>query len=216
MKDRYRGTAMFMRSMTAVAVVALLAATAIAGSASAAASRDPSREDLQQLLLDSEDLPDSTGKTWVAGALVTTGPTGPAGTTEDSGCAAMDNAVLAQNTGLTDSGVQAFYTDSGDFLEQTVVYDPAAKEHVRELAAAIEQCPGMKFSDGPAVTLKAFNLGESVAGFRSFVGDQSQSAVIVAAYGDHVVEMVMSDDGYTEAALQDLLRAAFTQIDNPN
>jgi hypothetical protein len=205
-----------MRSMQVVPVVALLAATAMAAPASAAVSRDPSREDLQQLLLDTQDLPEATGKTWMAGALVTTGPTGPAGTTESSGCTALDNAVLAQNTGLTDSGVQAFYAESGDFLEQTVVYDRAASEHITELSRAIEQCPAMKFSDGPAVTLKPINLGQSVAGFRSYVGDQSQSAVVIAQHGEHVVELVMSDPGYTDAQLQNLLRAAFAQIDNPN
>ncbi|GIH09157.1 hypothetical protein Rhe02_72240 [Rhizocola hellebori] len=202
--------------MQVVPMVALLAATAMAAPAHAAVSRDPSREDLQQLLLDTQDLPEATGKTWRAGALVTTGPTGPAGTTESSGCAALDNAVLAQNTGLTDSGVQAFYAESGDFLEQTVVYDPAASEHLRELSGAIMQCPAMKFSDGPAVTLKPFDLGPAVAGFRSFVGDQSQSAVLLAQHGDHIVEFVMSDGGYTDAQLQSLLRAAFAQIDHPN
>ncbi len=211
---------MFMRSMTVVPVVALLAATAVAGSvagsAQAAAASDPSREDLQNLLLSNQELAEPTGKTWRAGTLVTTGPTGPAGTTESSGCTALDSAVLAQNTGLTDSGVQAFYAQSGDYLEQTVVYDRTANEHVQELSRAIEPCPAMKFSDGPAVTLKAIDLGPNVAGFRSYIGDQSQSAVLVASHGDHVVELVLSDDGYTDAIFQKLLAAAFAQIDNPN
>jgi len=202
--------------MTVVPVVALLAAAAMAAPASAAVSRDPSREDLQHLLLNTQDLPEATGKTWRAGALVTTGPTGPAGTTESSGCTALDNAVLAQNTGLTDSGVQAFYAESGGFLEQTVVYDPAAAQQIQELSGAIDQCPAMKFSDGPAVTLKPINLGQSAAGFRSFAGSQSQSAVVIAAHGEHVVEFVMSDNGYTDAQFQNLLQAAFAQIDNPN
>jgi hypothetical protein len=201
--------------MFVVPVVALLAATAFAAQASAATSRDPSREDLQEFLLTAEDLPGATGKAWMAGALVTTGPTGPAGTSEPSGCPAMDNAVLAQNTGLTDSGVQAFYTPSGDYLEHTVVYDPAAAQHVQELSGAITGCPTMKFSDGPAVTLKPVDLGPAAAGFRSFVGDQSQSAVLVAEHGDYVVELVVGDTSLTDTHLKNLLQTAFDQIDNP-
>lgn len=209
------GYAMFKRSMMVLPVVAVLAATAFATAASAAASRDPSREDLQEMLLTAQDLPQATGKAWMAGALVTTGPTGPAGTTEPSGCPAMDNAVLAQNTGLTDSGVQAFYTSTGEFLEQTVVYDPAANQHVTELSGAIKECPTMKFSDGPAVTLDPVDFGPAVAGFHAVVGGESQSAVLVASHRDYVVELVVGDPSLTDEQLNSLLQAAFQEIDNP-
>lgn len=205
---------MFKRSMFVVPIVALLAATAFAAQASAAQAQDPNREDLQEFLLDAQDLPAAQGKTWMAGKLVTTGPTGPAGTTEPSGCPGMDGAVLAQNTGLTDSGVQAFYTADGDYLEHTVVYDRAAKQHVQELSGAIAQCPTMKFSDGPAVTLKPVELGASVAAFRSYVGDEAQSAVVVAERGDYVVELVVGDTSFTDDHLRDLLHAAYEQIDS--
>ncbi len=197
--------------------MALLAASGLTGAANVTAERgDPTREELQLLLLTEEDLLEATGKPWIADRLVTTGVTGPAGTTEPSGCTALDTAVLAQNTGLTDSGVQPFYTAAGDILEQTVVYDPAGSEHIRQLDVAIEQCPQMRFSDGPAVSLKPVEFGDSVTGFRALIQGESRSAVLVAAYKQYVVELVLSDDAYSDAFFQNLLAEAFEQIDHPN
>jgi hypothetical protein len=209
MKDRHRGSAMFTRSMMMLPVLVLF-------SMAAAVPQDPSREDLQRHLLTTQDLQRVTRIPWMADVVVVNGPTGPAGTSESSGCPGMDEAILAQNTGLTDSGVQPFHSASGDVLEQTVVYDELAQEHVRELSDAVDNCPVMRFPDGPPVTIRPVEFGDSVAGFRACIDGQSRSAVLVAAHGEYVVELVASDSGHPDDYYLALLQAAFARVDAPS
>jgi hypothetical protein len=214
---------MFLKTTMMLPVVTLFAVTAAAFGGATAASAEtvtsaqpaqqPDREKLQTLLITSQDLQAVTQVPWTAGKIVVTGVTGPAGTTEPSGCTALDKAVLAQNTGLIDSGVQPFRTSAGDIVEQVVVWDPSARDHVQELRTAIIDCPQMKFSDGPAVTLAAVDLGEHVAGFRAITGGDSQSAVLVAAHGNYVIELVVSDNDYPDSVLRTLLSTAMSKID---
>lgn len=200
---------MFTRSMMMLPVLVLF-------SMAAAVPQDPSREELQRELLTAQDLQRVTKIPWMAEAVVVNGPTGPAGTSQSSGCAGMDRAVLAQNTGLTDSGVQPFHSAAGDVLEQTVVFDTLAQEHVRELSAAVDDCPQMRFPDGPPVIIAPVEFGDDVAGFRAYIDGQSRSAVLVAAHGDYVVELVASDSGHPDSYFLALLEAARQRVDAPN
>lgn len=207
---------MFTRSGMLAVLILLTAAAAPERVAAVAAPGDPSREQLQHLLITSQDLEAVTKMSWVALPLEVRYPAGPAGTAASSGCPGMDNAVLANNTGLLDSGVQPFHTKAGDFLEETIAYDKSAKEHVQQLGLAIQACPVMIFTDGPPIEVKPIDLGETVAGFRAYIGGISRSVVLAAAYGDYVIELIFSDRDYPDSFYKALLRAAYYRVDNPS
>lgn len=207
---------MLIRSGIIAAAVLFSSVSWAASAASAREAADPSREQLQHMLMTPKDLEGATQVPWYAKAIVVREASGPAGTADSSGCPDLDNAVLATNYGLTDSGAQPFVTNMGDQIEETVVYDQQANAHVQQLDKAIESCPVMTFSDGPQITVKPIELGGTVAGFRAFIGGYSRSAVLTASEGDYVVELIVSDRGYPDEYFQSLVKAATFRVANPN
>lgn len=199
---------MFKRAMV---VLAVLTASQMFGSAVQAA--DPSKADLQRMLLTAQDLAALTNTQWQA-LPIRVEDSGPAGEADDTGCPELDNAVLAHNTGLVDSGALDYVNANGDFIEETIVFDRQAAEHVRQLATAIEHCPVLTFTDGPKVGVQPMRLGERTAGFRGIIGGVSRSVVLTGAYKEYVVELIASDHGQPDAYYQALLERAFFRIDH--
>lgn len=203
-----------MKTLAVLGVLGLLGAWAAPAVAAAPAAPDkavqdaaPTREDLRAMLLHPDELAAHTKTTWVAKPA----PAGdsPASTT---GCAGLDNAVLASNTGLVDSGPVDYLGANGDLIEQNIAHDPQSAQHVRELATGIADCPAMTF-DGMSVPIKPMDLGSDVAAFRVFIGGQSRSAVLTASHGDYVVELITSDHGFGDGYFQSLLDLAYNRLD---
>lgn len=197
-------------------MLAILTASATAShfTAPSAKSADPSRSDLQRMLLSSLDLAEVSKTQWSAGEIQEREVSGPAGQADSTGCPELDTAVLAHNTGLTDSGAMQFATPAGDYLEQTIAYDRRATEDVAQLATAIAHCPVMTFADGPKVSVQPMRLGDGTAGFRGMIGGVSRSVVLTAAHKDFVVEIIASDHGQSDAYYKALLERAFSRIDH--
>jgi len=198
---------MFKRSMVLLAVL-----TASQFFASTAQAADPSKADLQRMLLTPQDLAALTKAEWQV-LPIRAENAGPAGQADNTGCPELDNAVLAHNTGLLDSGAQDFVGVKGDFIEETIAFDKAAVGHVTQLATAIAHCPMLTFTDGPKVGVQPMSLGAGTAGFRGIIGGVSRSVVLTGAHKDYVVELIASDHGQSDAYYQALLERAFFRID---
>ncbi len=195
----------------AFGVLAVLAVSTLAGSPARAA--DPGPSDLQRKLLTTSDLATLTKTQWQP-LPIRAENSGPAGQADQTGCPELDNAVLAHNTGLVDSGAQDFVATSGDFIEETLAYDKSAAAHVNALGTAIAHCPKLTFTDGPSVGVQPMHLGDQTAGFRGIIGGVSRSVVLTGAHGDYVVELIASDHGYPDSYYQALLEQAFFRVDH--
>jgi hypothetical protein len=200
---------MFTQTMVILAIL-----TASHFAAPSAKTADPSRSELQRMLLNSQDLAEVTKARWLDGEIQVREAAGAAGEADSSGCPEMDTAVLAHNTGLTSSGAIQYATPAGDYLEQMVAFDRRAATDVAQLATAITHCPVMTFADGPKVGVQPMRLGEGTAGFRGMIGGVSRSVVLTAAHKDYVVELVASDRGQPDAYYKALLDRAFFRIDH--
>jgi hypothetical protein len=200
---------MFKKSMI---MLAILTASQLLGP-KAWAVADPTQPDLQRMLLTTDDLSALTKAGWAA-MPIRVENAGPAGEAVDTGCNELDTAVLAHNTGLTDSGAAEFVTTAGDYLEETIAFDPKAAADVAQLATAIDHCPVLTFTDGPKVGVAPMKLGEGTAGFRGVIGGVSRSVVLTGAHDNYVVELIASDRNQPDAYYQALLEKAFFKIDH--
>src|SRR5262245_61308832 len=97
---RFRGSAMFTKILIMLAILTA-SATAQHLAAPSAKQPDPSRSDLQRMLLNSQDLAEVTKTRWSDGEIQEWQVSGPAGQADATGCPELDTAVLAHNTGLT-------------------------------------------------------------------------------------------------------------------
>jgi hypothetical protein len=205
---------MFKRTIIILAILTSSLTACKLATPAARASENPSRDDLQRMLLTPQDLAPLTQAQWKT-LPIRVDNVGPAGQSDGTGCAELDKAVLARNTGLVDSGAQVFVSGGGDFIEQTIAFDRSAAAHVGELAMAVSHCPEMTFADGPKVTVRPMSLGDGTAGFRGIIGGVSRSVVLTGAHGNYVVELIASDHGQSDAYYQALLDRAFYRIDHP-
>ncbi|MBB5867869.1 hypothetical protein F4553_001248 [Allocatelliglobosispora scoriae] len=198
-----------MRIVLTLGITAVFAAAAPA--MASAAEQAPTREQLKRMLLTPGELAPLTKTTWTVQPALA--GDSPASTT---GCTGLDTAVLASNTGLVDSGPFDFLAANGDLIEQNIAYDPDSAAHVKQLAAAITDCPAMTF-DGMSVPIKTMPIGtnpDRIAAFRVYIDGVSRSVVLTASHGDYVVELIASDHNFDEAYYQGLLSAAFAKVDS--
>jgi hypothetical protein len=169
----------------------------------------PTTDQLKRMLLTPADLEALTHTTWSTQPVIGGGLAGP------SGCPELDNVVLADNTGLTTSGLQDYVSAEGHLIEENVVHDPNAIADIKALATAIAHCPALSF-EGIYAPIEALDLGSNVAAFRVFINGVSRSVVLNGSHGDYVVELIAGDHNNSDSFWRSLLDAAYHRIDHPS